>query len=58
MDLAGTFSDLSNQVSSFFTFVIGKLSHFGSLTLEEKIGYICVIAGLVLILVSLVLFII
>jgi len=56
-----SFSDKLNQINQkindFFSFVVDKLKNFKDLTLGEQISYCCVGIGLVLVLVSIVLFV-
>jgi hypothetical protein len=48
---------MNDSINSFFNFIAGKLSNFKNLSLGEQIAYPCVGLGLILIVVSLVMFI-
>jgi hypothetical protein len=49
---------INESINEFFSFIGSKLKNFKSLTLGEQIGFCCVFIGLVLILVSIVLFLV
>jgi len=48
---------LNRRIASFFSFISTKITHFKSLTLGEQISFLLVGAGLVLMLISVILFI-
>lgn len=58
MDLKAVFASAGKRISGFLNFIRGKLKHFKNLTLGEQISYSSIGAGLLLILISLVLFIV
>lgn len=58
MDIKEIFSELNDKINAFFAFVIGKLKNFKNLSLGEQVGFGCASAGLLLILISIILFIV
>ena len=57
MSIQDQLAELKENILDFFTFIAGKLKNFRSLTLGEQISYCSVGAGLLLIIISVVLFI-
>ena len=51
-------TQLNKKINAFFSFILSKLKNFKNLTLGEQISYSSVGAGLLLILISIVLFMI
>ena len=58
MDINQQFADLSKKINNFVNFVSNKLKNFPRLTLGEQISFACVGVGIVLILISFILFIV
>lgn len=52
------FADLQEQVSRIVNFVVSRLKDYKNITLGEQIAYPCIGAGLLLILISIILFLI
>ena len=50
-------NNFNQKVSDFFSFIGSKLKDFKNLSLGEQIAYCCVGAGLLLILIAIVLFV-
>lgn len=50
-------SHFNEQLNDFFSFIGEKLKNFKNLSLGEQISYCCIGAGLLLILISIVLFV-
>jgi len=50
------FAQVQRQLNSFFSFVGNKLRNFKSITRGEQVSYVVVGTGMVLVLISLVLF--
>ncbi|MBI2151590.1 hypothetical protein HYU21_02580 [Candidatus Woesearchaeota archaeon] len=57
MDLKQSFADFNQNVNDFFNFIADKLKNYKNLSIGEQIAYPAVGLGLILILVSLVMFI-
>ena len=57
-ELSDRISQFNVQLNDFFGFVGNKLKNFGNLSLGEQIAYGCIGAGLFLILLSIVFFIV
>ena len=50
-------NQVNEQISSFFNFIISKLKNYKNLSLGEQIAYPVIGAGILLILISIILFI-
>ena len=57
IDIKEQLSQIGEKIVSFFTFVASKLKNFKNISLGEQLAYCSSISGLLLILVSLVMFI-
>ena len=57
-DLKQSLDQMNQKINAFFSFVGNKLKNFKNLTLGEQISYCSIGAGLLLMLVSTVLFVI
>lgn len=57
MDVQAVIQNMNESVTDFFTFIAGKLKDFKNLSLGEQIAFPCVGLGLLLILISLVMFV-
>lgn len=58
MALKDSLNNMNNSINNFFAFVTNKLKQYPTLSVGEKVAYPTAGTGLVLMLVSLVLFII
>ncbi|MBS3123009.1 hypothetical protein J4437_00075 [Candidatus Woesearchaeota archaeon] len=58
MDLKQSFAELNQNLNNFFNFIADKLKNYKNLSLGEQIAYPAVGLGLILLLVSLVMFVI
>lgn len=52
------FAQLQKKIVFAVNFVINRLKNYAKMTLGEQIAYPCIVAGLILILVSIILFLI
>ena len=57
MNLNMQLNQINQSINQFFSFIIAKLKNYQNLSLGEQIAYPAIVAGFLLILVSIVLFI-